>query len=84
MSVSLILTCLWFIIANVGAILPSNRGHRPLAFGLIATGIPILGYVCLQHGPWVALLVMAGGASVLRWPLRILFLRVKRMFTRLS
>ena len=72
MTASLILTCLWFVIANIGAILPSGRSHWPLAWALIATGIPLLGYVTLQHGPWIALLVMAGGASVLRWPLRYL------------
>ena len=59
MTASLILTCLWFVAANIGAILPSRRGHWPLAWGLIATGIPILGFVCLQHGPWIALLIMA-------------------------
>jgi hypothetical protein len=69
-STSLILTCLWFVIANIGAILPSPRSHWPLAWTLIVTGIPLLGYVTLQHGPWIALLVLAGGASVLRWPLR--------------
>ena len=82
MSTSLILTCLWFIAANVGAILPSRRSHWPLAYALIATGIPILGYVTMQHGPWIALLVMAGGASVLRWPLRSLGRWVKQVFAR--
>ncbi|WP_226781897.1 DUF2484 family protein [Oceaniglobus trochenteri] len=82
MSGSLILTCLWFVIANVGAILPSRHSHWPLAWGLIATGIPILGYVCLQHGPWIALLVMAGGMSVLRWPLRYLVAWLRRWMVR--
>lgn len=68
MSLSLILTCVWFILANVLAMLPSNRKHWPQAWGLIAIGIPLLGYVAYQHGPWVGLLVMAAAISVLRWP----------------
>lgn len=82
MTASLILTCLWFVVANVGAILPSRHSHWPLAYSLIATGIPILGYVCLQHGPWIALLIMAGGISVLRWPLRTLLDWLKRIIAR--
>lgn len=80
MSASLILACLWFVLANLGAMLPSRHGHRPLAFILIALGIPILGYVTGQHGPWVGLLIMAGGASVLRWPLSMLIGWLRRLF----
>jgi len=82
MTASLILTCLWFVAANIGAILPSRRGHWPLAWGLIAAGIPIVGFVCLQHGPWIALLIMAGGVSILRWPLRFLAGWLKRIIAR--
>ena len=35
---------------------------------LIGIGIPILGYVTWQNGPWVGLLVMVAAMSVLRWP----------------
>ncbi|NDV63645.1 DUF2484 family protein, partial [Puniceicoccales bacterium CK1056] len=35
---------------------------------LIAVGIPILGFVTWQHGPWFGMLVLAAGMSVLRWP----------------
>ncbi|TYB87991.1 DUF2484 family protein [Oceaniovalibus sp. ACAM 378] len=78
MSLSLILASLWFLAANVGAILPSGRNHWPLAWCLIAVGIPLLGFVTWQHGPWVGLLVLAGGASILRWPLRHLVDWMKR------
>ena len=37
--------------------------------GLIAVGVPLLGYVTYQNGPWVGLLVLMAGMSVLRWPL---------------
>lgn len=69
MGYALILACLWALAANVAAILPSRRNHWPAAFALIVTGVPILGLVTLQNGPWVGLLVLAGGASMLRWPI---------------
>lgn len=68
MSPSLILACLWALAANVIAMTPSRDYHWRNAYILIAIGIPILGYVTMQHGPWVGLLVLAGGCSVLRWP----------------
>ena len=69
MSLSLTLAALWAITANITAMFPSKQNHWPAAYALIATGIPLVGYVTLQHGPWIALLVLAAGASILRWPL---------------
>lgn len=68
MNLSLILAALWALAANVLAILPSNDNHWRRAYILIAIGIPILGYVTYQNGPWIGLLVLAAGMSVLRWP----------------
>jgi Protein of unknown function (DUF2484) len=68
MSLSLTLAALWAVIANVLAMFPSRDNHWTNAYGLIAIGIPIVGYVTWQHGPWVGLLVLAAGMSVLRWP----------------
>lgn len=68
MSPSLILACLWGLAANLIGMVPSKRNHWPQAYVLIAVGIPILGYVTYQHGPWIGLLVGAAGVSVLRWP----------------
>ena len=45
MGTSLILAAIWFIVANLIALLPSKRNHWPQAYVLIALGIPILGYV---------------------------------------
>ncbi|MBV2360523.1 DUF2484 family protein [Thalassococcus sp. CAU 1522] len=72
MSTSLILACLWAILANILAMVPSRDNHWQRAYGLIAIGIPILGYVTYQNGPWVGLLVLAAGMSILRWPVRYL------------
>lgn len=69
MSSGLILGCLWFVAANLIAMMPSKHHHWPQAYALIAVGIPILGLITWQHGPWVGLLALAGAASVLRWPM---------------
>ena len=68
MNLSLILAAAWAIVANLGALIPSKRKHWPFAYVLIAVGVPILGYVTLQNGPWIGLIVFAAGLSVLRWP----------------
>ena len=68
MSLSLILACLWVISANVTAMFPGKRNHWPAAYALIAVGIPLLGFITLQHGPSIALLILSDGASILRWP----------------
>lgn len=68
MTLSLILASLWALSANLIAMTPSRDYHWRVAYVLIAIGIPILGYVTVQHGPWIGLLVMAAGMSVLRWP----------------
>ncbi|RMD89244.1 MAG: DUF2484 family protein [Alphaproteobacteria bacterium] len=69
MTLSLTLACLWALAASVIALLPSRRKHWPQAWALIATGLPLLGFVLWQNGPLIALAVAAAGASVLRWPL---------------
>ncbi|MDD9738741.1 MAG: DUF2484 family protein [Marinovum algicola] len=69
MTTSLILACLWALAANLLAAMPSRDNHWRRAYGLIAVGVPLLGYVTYQNGPWVGLLVLMAGMSVLRWPL---------------
>jgi hypothetical protein len=68
MSLSLTLACLWAFIANVLAMTPSRDYHWRNAYILVAVGIPILGYVVVQHGPWIGLLILVAACSVLRWP----------------
>ncbi len=66
---SLSLACAWFILANLAAMLPSRDNHWQRAVALIVVGVPLLGWVTYQNGPWIGMLVLAGGMSVLRWPL---------------
>lgn len=68
MTLSLILACLWIITAQIIALTPSRDHHWRLAYVLIAVGIPLLGYVIYENGPWVGLLVLLGAMSILRWP----------------
>ena len=72
MTTSLVLACLWAVMASVIAMLPA-RIHWPAAYVLIAVGIPILGFVTYQNGPILGLIVLAAGVSVLRWPVLFLF-----------
>ncbi|MEL7165317.1 MAG: DUF2484 family protein [Pseudomonadota bacterium] len=78
MTLSLTLACLWAIAANLGAMVPSRDYHWRFAYGLIAVGIPLLGFVTYQHGPWIGLLVLAAGMSLLRWPVIYLGRWVRR------
>lgn len=68
MSLSLVLACIWAVAANLLAMIPSRDNHWRRAYLLVAVGIPILGYVTWQNGPWVGLFVLAAGMSLLRWP----------------
>lgn len=72
MTLSLILACVWALVANVLAMTPSKDNHWRRAYVLIALGIPLLGFVTYQNGPWVGLLVLVAGMSVLRWPVMYL------------
>ncbi|GAB5445595.1 DUF2484 family protein [Gymnodinialimonas sp.] len=68
MPVSLILACLWALTACLVGMGP-RRFHIPAAWVLILTGIPLLGFVTYQTGPFWGVLLLLGGMSVLRWPL---------------
>jgi hypothetical protein len=68
MSWPLIGACLWLVVANLLAMLPSRDHHWRAAYVLIALGVPLVGLVTWTEGPWIGLIVLAAGASVLRWP----------------
>jgi hypothetical protein len=65
----LILACLWVVAAHLIAMLPSRDHHWRAAYILIGVGVPLVGWVTWVVGPWVGLIVLGAGASVLRWPL---------------
>lgn len=78
MAYSIIAACLWGIAANVLALLPSKDNYWTRAYILIALGVPILGWVTYENGPWVGLAVLLAGMSMLRWPLRYLGRWIRR------
>ncbi|PIE14690.1 MAG: hypothetical protein CSA70_00865 [Rhodobacterales bacterium] len=82
MSLPLLLACVWLILANVLAMLPSRDNHWRRAYVLMAFGVPLLGWIFWQHGVLIGLLVLAAGASVLRWPVIYLGRRLRRMIAR--
>ena len=80
MTLSLVLACLWAIAANMIAMTPSKDYHWRNAYILIGIGIPLLGWVVYQNGPWIGLLVLVAAMSVLRWPVIYLGRWVRRKF----
>ncbi len=68
MMLPLALCLVWLIAANVIAMFPSRDYHWRAAYVLIAIGVPLLGWVTYVHGPIVGMVVLAAGASILRWP----------------
>ncbi|SEW21066.1 Protein of unknown function [Cognatiyoonia koreensis] len=80
--ISLILALIWLVVANVLALIPSRDNHWFRAYVLIACGVPILGWVTLENGPLIGLVVLAAGASVLRWPVIYLTRWLKRQIAR--
>ena len=82
MTPSLIGGLLWLVVANVLAMLPSNDNHWRRAYVLIGFGVPLLGWITVQNGPWVALLFLAAGMSVLRWPVIYLSRWLKALFVK--
>lgn len=84
MSWSIVLAGLWGLTANVLAMIPSKDSHWKRAYFLIAVGIPILGYVTYENGPWIGLVVLAAGMSVLRWPMIYLGRWVRKFFNPAS
>ena len=77
MTPALTAALLWLVVANVIAMFPSRDRHWRAAYILIAIGIPLVGWVTAQSGPVWGLLILAAGASVLRWPLIFLLRRMR-------
>ncbi|MEL6800775.1 MAG: DUF2484 family protein [Pseudomonadota bacterium] len=78
MSWPLIAAFCWFIAANVIGMFPSKRQHWPAAYALITLGTPILIWLYIDEGPWVAAVIFLAAASILRWPVRYLRRWVRR------
>lgn len=82
MSLPLILACLWLVVANVLAMIPSRDNHWTRAYVLMALGVPLLGWIMWEHGVWIGLLVLVAAMSLLRWPVIYLMRWVRRQVGR--
>ncbi|WP_116599697.1 DUF2484 family protein [Primorskyibacter marinus] len=80
MTTSLLLACIWAIAATVTAMVWSEDEYPNSAYLLIVTGVPLLGFATWQNGPWVGLLVLAAGMSVLRWRVVFADILLRRLF----
>jgi len=78
MSLPLTFAFLWLIVANLIAMLPSRDHHWRAAYGLIALGIPLLGWLTWAAGPLWGMAFLAAGCSVLRWPVVYLWRWARR------
>jgi hypothetical protein len=77
-TLPLALCLLWLILANLIGMLPSRDHHWRAAYGLIAVGVPLLGWVTYEQGPYIGMLMLAAGASILRWPVVFLWRWLRR------
>ncbi|MEL7212410.1 MAG: DUF2484 family protein [Pseudomonadota bacterium] len=82
MTPSLIAACLWLLIANIAAIVPSKDNHWTRAYALIAVGVPIVLWVWLDAGIWWALGVLLAGSWLLKWPVIYAWRWVRGTFKR--
>lgn len=78
MTLPLALCLIWLIAANLIGMFPSRDKHWRAAYGLIAVGVPLLGWVTYELGPVVGLLLLAAGVSILRWPVVFLWRWLRR------
>lgn len=78
MTLPLALCLLWLILANLIGMLPSRDYHWRAAYGLIAVGIPLLGWATYEGGPIIGMVILAAGASILRWPVIFLWRWLRR------
>ena len=60
--------CVWILLAACMTLVFKGQKLWFCAYGLIATGIPLLVALFFTNGPWIALAFLAAGLSILRWP----------------
>ena len=68
MSLSLILACLWVVVAAIIAMLPMRRQFAP-GLTLLLTAPFLLAYLGYQHNPWLVLAASIAIISMFRRPL---------------
>lgn len=78
MTLSLILLCVWVLLAAASMVLLPGKRSWWAAYGLIALGLPLLVYITVENG-WIwGGIALAVGLWTLRWPTRYLLRWCKR------
>ncbi|WP_210527368.1 DUF2484 family protein [Rubellimicrobium arenae] len=75
MSGALILAAFWFLAANLAVMMPTRPAQWKADALLVACGVPLLGWLTVEHGPVLGMMTLAAGAAILRWPFLGLMLR---------
>jgi len=68
MTLSLLLACIWAILATITAFLPMRLQYVP-GLTLLILAVPLLVFISVQHSVWVVLAALAGLVSMFRRPL---------------
>lgn len=66
---SLFAAFIWLIAANLRAMFPSRDHLWRFAYVMIALGIPVVIWLYVEQGVWIAMFFLLAAASLLRWPL---------------
>lgn len=80
MTLSLLLACIWAILATITAFLPMRLQYVP-GLTLLVLALPLLVFIGVQHSAWVVLAALAGLVSMFRRPLWFLGSHLLRRLT---
>lgn len=82
MTLSVLLLCLWVLLAFVMAAIPSTDNHWRRAYVLMALGAPLLIFLIWEGGVLMGLVGVAVAVSVFRWPVVYLWRKLRRALRR--
>lgn len=73
MSWSVTLALVWMLAVNLRAMFPSKDRHWKFAYLMIAIGVPILIFLWIEQGFWLALVFLFAAMWIMRWPVYYLW-----------
>jgi hypothetical protein len=68
LNTAIVFAAIWIVMGTVVALLP-RRFHPPGALVLLILLVPLLPFLWIAGNPFLAVMFVAGVASILRWPL---------------
>lgn len=79
MTSSVIAALIWMLVVNLRAMFPSRDKLWRFAYGMIALAVPILVWIYIQHGIWLAVVFLMAGLWIMRWPVIYLMRWLKKV-----